>query len=114
TFCVYVQTHQGDGARYILQRINTDVFKKPDELMENIVGVTDYLRKIVIANKGDPDRETMTVLRTKEGKYYFTDSKGKAWRVYPFVEGTLCLQTAETPQLFHAAARAFWRCKTRF
>lgn len=109
TFCVYIQTHEGDGARYILQRINTDVFKKPDELMENIVGVTDYLRNIVIKSGGDPARETMTVLRTKENKTYFTDSCGKAWRVYPFVEGTICLQTAETPQLFHAAARAFGR-----
>lgn len=109
TFCVYVQTEEGDVLRYILQRINTDVFKNPDELMENIVGVTDYLRKIVVEHGGDAERETMTVLRTKEEKLYFTDSMGKAWRVYPFVEGTICLQSAETPELFHASARAFGR-----
>ena len=49
----------------------------------------------------------MTVLRTKNGAAYFTDSEGGAWRVYPFVENTLCLQKAETPELFYASAKAF-------
>lgn len=107
TFCVYVQKTDGDGARFILQRINTNVFTKPNELMENICGVTDFLRKSIEKNGGDSSRETMTVLPTREDKPYFTDSKGGAWRVYPFVEGTLCLQTAETPELFYASAKAF-------
>ncbi|MBP8855137.1 MAG: phosphotransferase [Oscillospiraceae bacterium] len=107
TFCVYVQLKNGDGARFIMQRINTAVFKNPDELMANIVGVTDYLREHVIKNGGDATRETMTVLRDKNGNKFFTDSTGGAWRVYPFVEDTICLQKAETPALFYASAKAF-------
>ena len=107
TFCAYVQTPQGDARRFILQRINTDTFTDPKGLMENIVGVTDYLRAAVEKSGGDPAREAMTVLRTRAGGTYFTDSEGGAWRVYPFVENTLCLQKAETPELFYASAKAF-------
>ena len=109
TFCVYVQTPEGDARRFILQRINTDTFTDPKGLMENIVGVTDYLRAIVEKNGGDTARETMTVLRTKDGETYYADSKGGAWRVYPFVEDTLCLQKVEDPKQFYESARAFGR-----
>ena len=107
TFCVYTQTAEGDCVRYILQRMSAAAFKHPDQLMQNIVGVTDYLRDLIEKNGGDAARETMTVLRTKNGAAYFTDSEGGAWRVYPFVENTLCLQKAKTPELFYASAKAF-------
>ena len=107
TFCVYTQDEEGDCVRYILQRMSAAAFHRPDQLMQNIVGVTDYLRAVIEKNGGDAARETMTVLRTKTGGTFFTDSAGGAWRVYPFVEGTRCLQAAETPELFYASAKAF-------
>ncbi|MEG2037539.1 MAG: mucin desulfatase, partial [Ruthenibacterium sp.] len=107
TFCAYVQTPEGECVRFILQRISAAAFKHPDQLMQNIVGVTDYLRDIIVKNGGDPVRETMTVLRASDGETYFTDSENGAWRVYPFVENTICLQQADTPELFYASAKAF-------
>ncbi|MEG2931593.1 MAG: aminoglycoside phosphotransferase family protein [Ruthenibacterium sp.] len=107
TFCAYVQTPEGECVRFILQRISAAAFKHPDQLMQNIVGVTDYLRDIIVKNGGDPVRETMTVLRARDGGTYFTDSENGAWRVYPFVENTICLQQADTPELFYASAKAF-------
>lgn len=38
--------------RYILQRINSNVFKKPYEVMENIYNVTNHLRKKIKAAGG--------------------------------------------------------------
>ncbi len=107
TFCAYCQTDAGDCKRYIIQRINTDTFQDPDGLMDNIVAVTDFLREASVKSGGDPERDTMTVLRTKDGKYYYTDSVGSCWRVYPFVEGTVCLQQVEKPEQFYESARAF-------
>ncbi len=109
TFCVYTQTEEGDCVRYILQRMSAAAFQHPDQLMRNIVGVTDYLRGVIEKNGGDGARETMTVLRTKTGDTFFTDSEDGAWRVYPFIERTCCLQSAETPELFYASAKAFGR-----
>lgn len=107
TLCAYVQTPDGKALRYILQRVNTRIFKNPEGLMKNIVGVTDFLRDIIVQNNGDAQRETMTVLRTKNGKTFFTDSDNGVWRVYPFVEGTVCLQTVERPEHFYESAVAF-------
>ena len=107
TFCAYVQTPEGECRRFILQRMSSAAFKHPDQLMANIVGVTRHLRKKILAAGGDPARETLTVVPTAKGESFFTDSEGGAWRAYPFVENTICLQSAETPELFYASALAF-------
>ena len=49
--------------KVILQKMNKNVFKNPVELMENILGVTSYLREKIIKKGGDPDRETLNVIR---------------------------------------------------
>ena len=105
TFCVEISA--GDCCRYILQRISSVAFKKPDELMENVVNVTEYLRTIIAENGGDTSRETMTVLRTKDGATHYCDENGDAWRVITFVENTVCLQCVTSPEEFYASARAF-------
>ncbi len=109
TFAVYVQQPDGSPRRFILQRINTSIFKNPDQLMANIQGVTAFLRKKIVAAGGDPERETLNVILTREGKPYYADAEGGAWRCYPFIEGGYCLQAAETPDQFAAAGRSFGR-----
>ncbi len=109
TFVVHTQPEDHPCHRFILQRMSAAAFKRPDQLMENIIGVTDYLGRQIEAAGGDRSREAMEVLRPKNGQSYYTDSQGGAWRVYPFVEGTICCQSAETPELFAASGRAFGR-----
>lgn len=108
TFCVVCQPREGDAVRFILQGMSLAAFPHPQELMENFVGITAYLRAQIIARGGDPLRETLSLVKTKDGKDYFTDETGKVWRVMPFIEGTDCFQSA-TPELFEASARAFGR-----
>ena len=108
TFCVLCQPQEGDAVRFILQGLSSAAFPHPEELMENFVGITSYLREKVIAMGGDPMRETLSLVKTREGKDFYTDSNGKVWRLTPFIEGTDCFQRA-TPELFEASARAFGR-----
>lgn len=107
TFVVHTQPGEDPCRRFILQRISSAAFKHPDEVMANIVGVTSFLGEKIMEAGGNPARETMSVWATKSGENFYTDSEGGAWRVYPFVEDTICLQKAETPELFAASARAF-------
>ncbi|MBM6886761.1 phosphotransferase enzyme family protein [Pseudoflavonifractor phocaeensis] len=107
TFCVHTQPGEDPCRRFILQRISAAAFHHPDQVMANIVGVTSFLGKQIAAAGGDPERETMSVYATRDGKSFYTDAEGGAWRVYPFIEGTVCLQSAETPELFAASALAF-------
>ena len=108
TFCVICQPQEGDAIRFILQGLSSAAFPHPEELMENFIGITSYLRDKVIAQGGDPMRETLSLVNTRDGKPFYTDSNGKVWRLTPFIENTDCFQSA-TPELFEASARAFGR-----
>ena len=108
TFCVVCQPQEGDAIRFILQGLSLAAFPHPDELMENFIGITSYLRDKIIADGGDASRETLSLVKTRDGKDYYTDVNGKAWRLTPYIENTDCIQSA-TPELFEASARAFGR-----
>lgn len=102
-----VKTH--GERKYILQKINTDIFHDTDVLMENIVNVTSYLRKKIIQAGGDPERETMTVIPTTDGRYYYVDTEGNHWRVYLSIGNTVSLDQAENAEQFYASGFAFGR-----
>lgn len=108
TYCVVCVTSAGESLRYILQGLSTVAFPVPEKVMDNFIGITSHLRRKVVEAGGDPDRETLQLVHTTEGKPYFTDHNGRVWRLMPFVEGTDCWQAA-TAELFEAAARAFGR-----
>lgn len=90
------------GRRYILQGINTVAFKDVPGLMENIGAVTRHLQK-----KVKSPRECLHLVPTVDGKDYWHDGGDGYWRVYDFVEGSICLQSAETPEDFYQSAVAF-------
>lgn len=94
---------------YILQRINGDVFAKPEDVMNNIMLVTDYLRKQIVAAGGNPDRETLTLIPAKDNKPYYITENGDMFRVYLFVDRTISYQQVETPELFYRIAKSFGR-----
>lgn len=93
--------------RVILQRMNTEIFKEPEQLMENIIGVTSYLRNIITENGGDPERETLNVIRTVANRSFFVDSEGGYWRSYKFIEGATSYDQVETPEDFYQSAVSF-------
>ena len=93
--------------RYILQRINHAIFKNPEQVMSNIVGVTEFLRKKIIADGGDVNRETLTVIKTKKGENYYKSEDGNYYRMYNFIERSASFEQVERPEQFYESARAF-------
>ena len=91
------------GAEYVLQRINTYVFKDPIGLMNNAGAITAYIRARV-----DDSRLALHFLTTKDGEFYYEDEKGEFWRMYDFVGG-FCLDTPECEDDFYQSALAFGR-----
>ena len=106
TYRLTYETPQGTK-RYILQRMSKSIFKKPVELMENVSGVTAWLRKKIIENGGDPERETLTLVKSNDGLPYFVDSTGEYWRVYLFIEGATCYDAVKDDNDFYQSAVAF-------
>lgn len=97
----------GAELRHLLQRINTAVFKNPDELMANVDCVTSFLKDKIIASGGDSEREALYCKPTRTGKKYYIDSKDRVWRLYNFVENSFSHNTIESPEVFYNAGKAF-------
>lgn len=93
--------------KYILQRMNHEVFKDPDGLMENVMGVTSFLQKKIRENGGDSEREALNVIPLRGGGSYWKEGDGTFWRVYLFVEGADSFDVVERPEDFYESAVAF-------
>lgn len=91
------------GTRYVLQQVNTHVFREPDGVMANIMGVTEFLREKITAAGGDPLRETLTVIATVEGGVAYVDAEDRYWRAYLAIEGATSHQSADAELLTRAA-----------
>lgn len=108
TFIVYFE-RENKEIKYILQRINHEIFKNPDELMRNIYNVTTYLKKSIEHRGGNIFRETLNVVATKKGEPYYMDSIGSYWRGFLFIEDAICYDKVERPKDFYEGGGAFGR-----
>ncbi len=102
TFMVITVDDDQNEHKYILQAVNSNVFKKPEQVLKNIEKVTDYLRDIA----EDP-REVLTLVRTYTGTTHYKDKDGYYWRMYDFVTDSICLDRPESTEDFYQCAIAF-------
>lgn len=107
TFLVTCKNNNGNENKYILQKINSSIFKNVEKLMENYCGVCDYLKNIVSENGGDVERETITVVPTNSGKSYLKDSLDNYWRAIKFISDTVTYDVAESAEDFYKVGKAF-------
>lgn len=89
-----------DQKRYILQKINQTLFKDVDKLMNNIYLVTTHIKE------NFPNKQTLTIIKTKDDKIYLQDVSGD-YRLYEFIENTVCLQIVSNENEFYESACAF-------
>ena len=101
---------RGAGAPFfhILQRINRDIFRNPDALMENIQRVTSHL-SAQVANEPDRDRRVPRLVSAREGRAWHVDEDGDYWRAYYYISGARTYDAVENTEQAFQAARAFGR-----
>lgn len=97
----------GKAEKYILQRINTEVFKNPFELMHNLVSVTNHIKQYYSAKGIDSSRRTLDYLPCDDGKYCFLDESERCWRIYKFIDDVYTCETVNSTDVFCEAGRAF-------
>jgi len=107
TYLVNVQKTGGISCRYILQRINRTVFKKPEEVMHNIEQVTKYIRRKITVDGSDPSRKTLTIIPALGGTSFYKSDVGDYWRVYLFIDGARTYQTALGHHHYYSCGRLF-------
>jgi hypothetical protein len=107
TYCAVFQ-HADGPTHSILQRINTNIFKQPESLMQNIQRVTQHLAAQV-ASEADHDRRVLNLVPARDGRGWLVDSTGNYWRAYRFIEGARSYDTVESTGQAFQAAKAFGR-----
>ncbi len=106
----YTATYDQGGTRvrYIHQKINRSVFKKPAAVMKNVMRVTTHIRKKLEANNvRDVTRRSLIVIPTRDGKSFFENGGNEVWRTFVFVEGVETYEAVKTPAQAYQAGRAF-------
>ena len=91
---------------YVLQCINHNVFPDVDMLMNNIIAVTDHIRK-KLADQDDIERRCLRFIPLKDNdkKYYLFDGNAY-WRVMVFIPDTITREDV-SPEGSYAAGEAF-------
>jgi hypothetical protein len=99
----------GGSPNYILQRKNKRVFTNVPAMMENIQKVTTHLKRKIASAGGDPEREALTVIPTRDGRLYHEDADGEFWAACLFIEDTVSHDTASSPELARQGGRGIGR-----
>lgn len=102
-------TYDQGGIRlhYALQRINSNVFKDPVAVMENVSRVTDHILGKIRAAHAETRKRTLRLLHAHDGKPYAFDEMGNCWRAYVFVEHARAYEVLENPEQAFRVAQGF-------
>jgi Ser/Thr protein kinase RdoA (MazF antagonist) len=109
TYLVKLST--GRERHFILQRINTHVFHRPEWIMLNMRTFTEHIQARLEREEGTSERrwEIPRVLQSKDGQDYYVDPCGSFWRAITFVAGAECYDTVQDAGHAHEAGYALGR-----
>lgn len=103
------ETH-GLVRRYLLQQINSHVFRRPDHVLQNMERVTTHVAtRLAREGKADVQRRVPGLVPTREGAGSHLDARGETWRLLPWIEGTRWAERAQTAADAQSTAHAFGR-----
>jgi Ser/Thr protein kinase RdoA (MazF antagonist) len=105
TYRVDVHRAGGETRSFLLQRLNPDVFRRPDLLMENVARVTRHVT--LAAQAAGRTSPLAPLVLTDHGADWLADPTGGVWRMFVFVPGAVVRERAQSPADCEAAGRAF-------
>ena len=97
----------GQVCKYVLQRINNYVFKKPEEVMENIGKVTEHLNRSMTRRGIDPVGRVLRLIPTRDGGTMVIDDAQGFWRAYDYIRHAVTIDRVQSPEQFREIGRAF-------
>lgn len=94
--------------KYVLKRMNTNVFRDPYGVMENIRLVTSHIRAKLEKEGGDTERGTIRFLPSaSDGTLLAGDDEGGLWRMYAYIDDVVTIQNAASTEEAYRAAHTF-------
>ena len=110
TYRVYFY-RDGELKDYILQRVNTYVFKDPVAVMENIASVTEFIRAKIKATGVSAKRSVLHFSKTPDGCYYAVEN-GEFWRCCRFIDGSASFTKTDDLYIIEQSGKAFGEFQT--
>ncbi len=107
TYLVTMDLCDGTYNKYVVQKINTNVFREPYHVMENIIHVTEYIKKILISQNGAYSRRVLSFSVSHDGKPYYESEIDGFWRCYEYIDDAIAYNIAPTKDHIFEAGRAF-------
>lgn len=107
TYRLIYEKNDGTRHSYILQKINSQVFKNPHDVMENITNVLRHIDSKLHDKGEDTARRLLHFVKTHDGSYIYMDAANCYWRAYIFVDGVTAYNSIENSDLFYEAGRGF-------
>lgn len=108
TYRACYRTDDGHVDRYILQRINSYVFKDPAQVMKNVEKVTRHISWKVLRRRKNAAGQTLTLYPARGGRNYINlPEEGGMWRCYNNIEGTHTYDVVENTRQAYQAGYAF-------
>ena len=105
----FIASTDNPSERYILQKKNKSIFPEVPAMMDNILAVTAHIRKKVEEAGGDPGREVLSVVMSKDGKPFFMDDEGEYWTVCKYIEDSVTYERADSPELAYKGGKGIGR-----
>lgn len=108
----YIITFINNGIeyKYLVQQINTNVFNDPYILMENILGVTNYLKEQLVLNN-DNNHKVLEIIKTKDNNptCYIYDDKGikRYYRIYKYIDNSISYDKSFNKDIVYNTGKAF-------
>jgi Ser/Thr protein kinase RdoA (MazF antagonist) len=97
TYLVTIDAALLEEKQFVLQRINTQVFKQPKLIMQNMRTFTEHMRRR--AREEGHAWEMPRVIPASDGQDFFMDSEGNFWRAISYVHGARSFETITDPEL---------------
>ncbi len=107
TYLVTMDLGDGSLNKYVVQKINTNVFREPYHVMDNIIHVTEHIKKLLIDQNGQYTRRVLSFAVTHDGKPYYENDIDGFWRCYEYIDDAVAYNIAPDKDHIFEAGRAF-------
>ena len=106
TTCLVSFFDNGSINEYVIQKINKNVFKKPDLVMDNIVSVTEFIKNKVKSHR-NADSKVLNFCQANDGKFFTIDENGDFWRMYNYVDKSVTFDSTSNSKILEETGKAF-------
>ena len=105
TFLIEVKNNEKTN-KYVLQKMNTYVFKEPEKVMQNIFKTTEHIKQKLKNQNKNFSRQVLDFYKSNN-KMFIVDNNNDYWRLYKFIDNSVTYDKTNNLQILEELGNAF-------